>query len=137
MFAGLALGSRLGMLSQMFYLISGFAGAPVFAGGGGGAAWLFNPHGTGGYLLAFPLAAWLIGRISEKYGQKSILISFLACLAGIALIHILGCGWLSFYGHLKPITALLMGSAAFIFWDIAKAFVVIGLLNMKKQMKNI
>jgi biotin transport system substrate-specific component len=61
--AGVLLGPWLGAASQALYLSAGALGAPVFAGGGFGVAHLLGP--TGGYLLAFPLAAavtgWLAG----------------------------------------------------------------------------
>ena len=56
--AGAWLGGRDGAASQFGYLALGAAGLPVFATGGG-PAYLLGP--TGGYLLAFPLAAWLAG----------------------------------------------------------------------------
>ena len=57
--AGAFLGARNGAFSQAAYLLAGVAGLPVFAGGSWGAALLLGP--TGGYLLAFPLAALVVG----------------------------------------------------------------------------
>ncbi len=59
--SGLLLGGVLGATSQLTYLAMGAAGLPVFALGGG-LAYLGGP--TGGYLLAFPLAAGLVGAIA-------------------------------------------------------------------------
>lgn len=56
---GQALGSRQGMLAVGLYLLAGFAGLPVFAGGASGLAHLFGP--TGGYLLGFIPCAGLAG----------------------------------------------------------------------------
>ncbi|MDQ3557294.1 MAG: biotin transporter BioY, partial [Gemmatimonadota bacterium] len=56
--AGALLGARLGAASQTLYLLAGAAGLPIFAAGGG-VAYLFGP--TGGYLLAYPAAAFLVG----------------------------------------------------------------------------
>ena len=61
---GLALGSRRGFTSMVAYLTAGALGLPVFAGGNGGLVYLFGP--TGGYLLAFPVAAFVAGRVSER-----------------------------------------------------------------------
>jgi biotin transport system substrate-specific component len=57
--SGGLLGMRNGFVSQITYLALGCAGLPVFAAGNVGPAVLLGP--TGGYLLAFPLAASIIG----------------------------------------------------------------------------
>lgn len=62
--AGALLGPRLGAASQVAYLAVGAAGLPVFSSGGAGVAWLFGP--TGGYLLAFPVAAALTGVLAGR-----------------------------------------------------------------------
>src|SRR5919204_4882542 len=64
---GAALGARLGMASQLLYLALGLAGLPVFAASPmlpQGAARLLGP--TGGYLVSYPLAAWLTGALAER-----------------------------------------------------------------------
>lgn len=67
--AGALLGSRLGGLAVLVYLLLGAAGLPVFARGTGGAGMLVGP--TGGYLFGFAVAAYLVGRASESIsGQR-------------------------------------------------------------------
>jgi biotin transport system substrate-specific component len=65
--SGVLLGAHLGAASQALYLLAGAMGAPVFSGGAAGFVHLMGP--TGGYLLAFPLAAavtgWLAARVPE------------------------------------------------------------------------
>ena len=64
---GLALGSRLGATSQVLYLAAGIAGLPVFAASPTlppGALRLLGP--TGGYLMAYPFAAFLVGYLAER-----------------------------------------------------------------------
>lgn len=86
--SGALLGPRLGLMSQLAYLAFGFMGAPVFAQGKSTVLTLMGP--TGGYLVAFPLAAaaagWFAGRVK----------SFPALLAGLLLssVLILGLGGL-------------------------------------------
>ena len=62
--SGLLLGPRWGAASVGIYLLAGVCGLPVFAGGTGGPARLIGP--TGGYLMAFLPAVWLIGAISAR-----------------------------------------------------------------------
>jgi biotin transport system substrate-specific component len=66
--AGALLGSRRGALAVLLYLAVGFAGLPVFAQGVGGPATFGKV--TLGYLLAFPVAAWLVGLIVERLGRR-------------------------------------------------------------------
>src|SRR5437867_606745 len=61
---GAVLGARRGFLAQALYLLEGALGLPVFAGGAAGLAKLLGP--TGGYLVAFPFAAALVGALCER-----------------------------------------------------------------------
>lgn len=81
--SGVLLGARLGAASQAAYLLAGALGAPVFAGGALGLAYLFGP--TGGYLLAFPLAAALTGRLTEKTLLQTGSTAVLRLAGGILL----------------------------------------------------
>ncbi len=135
LFAGLTLGSEMGFLSQLLYLGAGVAGLPVFSAGGG-VAYFLNPMGTGGYLLAFPIAAYVIGKISESGTSKGRWRQFTACLAGIGVIYLIGSLWLGMYVHVGLLQAILMGSVPFIFWDIAKAVVVIALCGKAGYVKS-
>ena len=91
--AGGLLGPRLGALSQLEYLAMGAAGLPVFAGGAGGPLALAGP--TGGYLVAFPLAAALVGWLCARAPGRSVPGTGAACLAGLVVIYMLGAGWLA------------------------------------------
>lgn len=68
--AGALLGPRLGAASQLAYLAMGVAGLPVFYGGTFGLAHLLGP--TGGYLLAFPVTAYVAGLVARPSGRKSL-----------------------------------------------------------------
>lgn len=82
--AGALLGGRLGASSQILYLLAGLAGLPVFAVG-----YLFGP--TGGFLLAFPLAAFVAGSLVSRGTVRNAG----ALLAGLAVIYAGGVTWLA------------------------------------------
>jgi len=78
-------GGAVGAAAMVLYLLAGAYGAPVFAFGGSGLARLLGP--TGGYLLAFPLAASLTGSLAVR---GRFLRSLLAAAIGMAAIHAAG-----------------------------------------------
>ncbi len=114
--AGAFLGSRNGALSQLAYLAAGVLGAPVFAGGAMGAGKLFGP--TGGYLLAFPVAAAIAGYLLQQ--RRSLLWTVVSM--GAALIVIFASGTIqlyAFYVH-DGTAALTSGFLLFTWWDLLK-----------------
>ena len=117
--SGMLLGPWLGAAAQVTYLAAGLIGAPVFAQGWSMAA-LVGP--TGGYLVAFPAAAWLAGRIAgrPRAGTTSLLRLALAAVLGGALILASGAAWLSlFVGGVVP--AFAAGVAPFLLGDALKS----------------
>ena len=95
---GAALGPRLGLSSQVLYLAAGLAGLPVFAFAPDlpqGAARLLGP--TGGYLMAYPLAAFVAGALAERGLDRRYLTSLLAMTAGLAVIFAGGVTWLTLF----------------------------------------
>ncbi len=114
--AGAFLGARGGALSQMVYLLIGALGVPVFALGGFGVMTLVGP--TGGYLLAFPFAAALVGSLTK--GFRSFVGVWVSMLAGLLLIFASGTFHLyAFYLH-DVRTAIGSGFLAFSWWDLLK-----------------
>ena len=89
---GGVLGTVGGTAALVLYLAAGAAGLPIFAGGTGGALHLIGP--TGGYLLAYPVAAgltgWLCRRPAAQSAAGSALTTLLACGLGMLVIHIGG-----------------------------------------------
>ena len=67
--AGAVLGARRGALAMLLFLAVGFAGLPIFAQGVGGPATFGRP--TLGYLLAFPVAAFVVGLLVERFRARS------------------------------------------------------------------
>jgi biotin transport system substrate-specific component len=119
---GAALGSRLGAGAQFAYLMLGIAGLPVFAASPllpQGAARLLGP--TGGYLMAYPLAAFVTGFLAERGFDRRFSTAVVAMLAGVAVIYAGGLSWLSAM-HVETVTlAVAAGAAPFFIADICKA----------------
>src|SRR5687768_3914989 len=132
---GLVLGSRLGFASQMLYLIAGIAGLPVFAASATlppGALRLLGP--TGGYLMAYPIAAFVAGYFAERGFDRRYLTSVLAMLTGLVVVYACGAAWLGLCartGTSDPIgmhAALVTGVYPFIAADLLKLVVAAGIL---------
>ncbi len=117
--AGVMLGARLGAASQLAYLAAGMAGLPVFAAGAMGPAWLLGP--TGGYLLAFPVAAFVAGTVAGP-SRRSVMggVRLLAgLLAGSMVVLAGGFGQLAALTG-DPVRAAAVGVAPFLLGDLAK-----------------
>lgn len=96
LFLGAALGSRLGALTVLLYLAEGAVGLPVFAGTpekGLGLAYLAGP--TGGYLIGFAAAAYVVGWLAERGWDRSVPWLFVAMLLGHLVIFGFGIAWLT------------------------------------------
>src|SRR5687767_13940952 len=100
---GALLGSRLGAAAVIAYLIEGAVGLPFFAGGAAGIARFFGP--TGGYLLAFPAAAFVTGAFAEHGWDKNYPQAVAAMAIGSALIFFGGWAWYSILTNTPPVTA--------------------------------
>lgn len=119
------LGARLGALSQVAYLLAGASGLPVFASFKAGPAVLLGP--TGGYLLAFLPAAFVIGLLAEKGWDRTLLKSVSMMLLGCLIIWTMGTLQLSLYlGGLTP--AFFAGVLPFLPGDAVKIAVASGVL---------
>lgn len=130
--AGVMLGSKKGAISQIIYLMLGIIGLPVFAMSADptlGVARLIGP--TGGYLLAFPIAAYVSGFIVEKFKGSFSLIS--AIFAGNALILISGVAFLNTF-YLNDINqALVAGVGIFGIWSVVKMALTFGIFKAVKK----
>ncbi|XMB86585.1 biotin transporter BioY [Mycoplasmatota bacterium WC44] len=89
--AGMILGARLGALSMVIYIILGAFGLPVFANFSGGMGVILGP--TGGFILAFPIAAFITGLLVKQDNKLSYLI---AGLIASVVIYLMGIPWLSY-----------------------------------------
>lgn len=127
--AGAMLGSRLGALSQITYVLIGLAGLPVFSGRGAGLGHLLGT--TGGFLIGFIAGAWLTGWVLERFhrgpGKPALWITALAMAAGIVVVYVFGLGWLGWHlGGLAPAVSVMV---PFMFVDAVKALMGIALVQ--------
>jgi biotin transport system substrate-specific component len=119
-FAGAALlGPRVAMASVLAYLGLGAAGLPVFSGWGAGAAYLLGP--TGGYLVGFMAAAWVVPALCRSHRGKNMGIFALAMVSGVAATYLCGAAWLYFFYGWEPRSIWLLGVAPFVMPDLLKA----------------
>jgi biotin transport system substrate-specific component len=130
-----ALGPRLGALSQALYLLLGVTGVPVFAASPllpQGAARLLGP--TGGYLLAYPFAAYVTGWLAARGFDRRYVTSLLAMTAGLITIYAGGVLWLAYFAPGtagQPVglrAALAAGLYPFVVADFVKVAVASAVL---------
>ncbi|GAP06219.1 MAG TPA: biotin transporter BioY [Anaerolinea thermolimosa] len=114
--AGALLGSKRGAMTVLTYLLQGVLGLPVFAGGTSGLARVFGP--TGGYLLGFVVAAFVVGWLSERGWDRRFITMIFSMLIGNAVIYTLGLPWLAIYVGWGSVMKL--GLVPFIAGDILK-----------------
>ena len=116
MLTGALLGKKRGMGAVGLYLVEGLVGFPVFAGGRAGFAVLLGP--TGGYLLGFAAAAYLVGALIERGWDRTLPSSGLALALGHAVIYACGLLWLApLVGYRQ---ALPLGLTPFLIGDALK-----------------
>jgi len=119
--AGAFLGARNGAYSQLLYIFLGAIGLPIFAqtaDGTMGFARLIGP--TGGYLLAFPVAAYLIGLLTEK-NQKYLTVIISMFVAELVVIAFGTLYLYAAYLH-NFVDAVKAGAAIFTVWMVVKVF---------------
>lgn len=112
------LGGRLAALSQIVYLLLGVIGLPVFAGGKAGIGVLFGP--TGGYLLGFVAAAYIVGKLSQGRNKPGLGRLIVSMLPGTLVIYICGLTQLSLVADLSVPKALSVGVLPFLPGDAIK-----------------
>ena len=116
--AAALLGARLGVLSQVVYLLVGVIGLPVFAGGKAGLGVLLGP--TGGYLIGFVAGAYIIGKLIETKKEPGPVWIAVAMVAGTAVIYLLGVLQLIIIAKLSMDKAVTVGVLPFLIGDALK-----------------
>ncbi len=91
--AAAVLGAKRGALAVLLYLAVGTAGVPIFSGGHAGpGTWVGS---TGGYLLAFPIAAFIVGLVASRVARSKpasfvVLVSIAAAIVTVAVVGVIG-----------------------------------------------
>jgi len=116
--SGALLGSRRGALSQLSYLAIGATGIPYWFALGGpvGIARLLGP--TGGYLIGFVAAAFIVGLLAERGWDRRVWTAIPAMFAGSIIMYVFGLAWLS--NFVPKGTVLEAGLYPFIVGDLLK-----------------
>jgi biotin transport system substrate-specific component len=116
--AGALLGSRLGALSQVVYLLIGLIGLPVFAGGKAGLGVLLGP--TGGYLIGFIAGAYVIGKLVEIRKRPGFVWIVFSMVIGTVLIYLFGVIQLILIARFSVDKAVTVGVLPFLIGDTLK-----------------
>src|SRR5918997_1592755 len=116
---GALLGSRLGAAAVIAYLIEGAIGLPFFAPGGApGIARFFGP--TGGYLVAFPAAAFITGAFAEHGWDKKYPTAVAAMAIGSVVILLGGWAWFTILTNTPPVAAFKISVLPFLAGDVVQ-----------------
>ncbi len=120
MLSGIILGSKLGFISQIIYLLLGIIGLPIFSGGSAGLG-MITSH-TGGYLWSFPIAAYIMGFLVEKKRSFDVRWLFLvSIIGGIIAIYFFGLIQFSLVLQRSLIESFMLAAAPFLLGDFLKA----------------
>lgn len=109
-------GGKNSCFSVILYLMAATIGFPVFPSAVSDPLWIFDP--SAGYCLSFPLAAYLVGKLTEIKNPPSAAWMMLGLCTAQSLIYLLGVSWLSFFIGWKQ--ALVTGLYPFIIFDMIK-----------------
>lgn len=119
------LGPLRGLAAQSLFLLVGAVGVPVYSDASGGLQHLTGA--TGGYLIGFLPAAYLVGLAARRGADRRPVQALLLAVAGQAVVFACGLPWLAVVAELSAAETLAKGFYPFIFGGLVKA-VAAGLL---------
>ena len=123
---GALLGSRMGAAAIIIYLAEGAIGLPFFSAGRGGLGHLLGP--TGGYLVAFPAAAFITGAFAEHGWDKRFFTAAAAMAIGSVIIMLSGWAWFSLVTNTPMAIAFKATVLPFLPGDVVKILLAAALL---------
>ena len=115
---GALLGSRLGAAAVVAYLIEGAIGLPFFAGGAAGLVRFLGP--TGGYLVAFPAAAFVTGAFADHGWDRKYPTAVAAMAIGSVIVFLGGWAWYSILTNTPAIPAFQIAVLPYLPGDVIK-----------------
>lgn len=120
MLAGCLIGSKRGGLAILLFVVLVALGLPLLAGGHGGLAVFFGP--TAGFILSWPIAAYVIGLLTERRWRQmnAVLFFIFSVIGGIGVVYLIGIPWLAAAAKLSLFDAA-KGSLVFVPGDLIKA----------------
>ncbi|MEV6669144.1 biotin transporter BioY [Streptomyces sp. NPDC051162] len=123
--AGSIVGARRGGLAILLFVVLVVIGLPVLPGGRGGLGVVLGP--TGGFILAYPLGAYVTGLLTERLWKRYNQWTAMLCnlVGGALVLYAVGIPWMAVAAHL-PLEKAVTGSVVFLPGDLVK--VVIGSL---------
>lgn len=110
------LGAKKGFITLMVYILLGTIGVPVFAAYSSGPTALFGK--TGGFILAFPLMALIIGYVSEKYRKLHYVLG--AMILALILCYVIGTVYFSFMTKIPVQKAVVFTVIPYVPLDLVK-----------------
>ena len=116
-----ALGAERAVLAQSLYVGLAWLGLPILAEHKGGSEVVTGV--TGGYLVGFIVASYIVGRRAARGDSKNTLDTVAAFVAGSAAIYLLGVSWLAYATGMSPKEAIAAGMTPFLIGDVIKALV--------------
>jgi biotin transport system substrate-specific component len=126
--AAAALGPARGVASMALYLLLGVVGVPIFQDASSGLTYALGA--TGGYLIGFIVAAWLVGSLARRGLDRRPAGTILAFLAGSLSIYAFGVPWLAFSLGVSLPAAIGLGLTPFLLCDAIKAILAAVLLPL-------
>jgi biotin transport system substrate-specific component len=126
---GIMLGRKRALAAMITYIGMGIVGFPVFANGAFGLATLIGP--TGGYLLGFIPAAYLMGYLGDKGWYNKIMSAFSALLIGHTIVFACGLLWLSIFTGGSNVLAI--GFIPFLPGAVAKTLIAFALIPIMRR----
>ena len=122
MLAGSIVGARRGGLAILTFVVLVVVGLPVLPGGRGGLGVILGP--TGGFILAYPIGAFVVGLLTERLWARYNLPIALLCnaIGGMLVLYVIGIPYMAVAANL-PLAGAITGSVVFLPGDIVKTVI--------------